>query len=514
MTAVLRNITPPLFSLLLGIAYAVLFYHAEMGINLLIFDGILIISALTYRPELAQNKAFTWSLGGLLFAALAVIIVHGPEAMLAHHLTYFVVLGFAQARELKFIWYGFLLGVISYFRAPWDWLNHRKQARAEQSNETGPGECQFKKWLKQGLLPLFILLPFLLFYLVGNAVISSAVESFFSGFSLFDIGTTPFWILLLTLLGGSLSLALLFPRLQPSWMVEHQLGFDDQLLRRRDRDKTFQRWPTPGLADGFQASSGPLLTHKMLALRGHYRQAVITFVLLNALLAIVNFTDLAFVWLPAHELSAATLSHYVHVGTWNLTFSIGLAMLVVLYYFRGNLNFLANTPLLRPLARLWLAQNALLALSVGVRNYHYIDAYGLAGGRVIVGFVLLLILFGLYTLLKKANQQLSFTYLMQTNGIAAWLLLLAFSTINWSVVITRYNLATQPANKVDWYYLRSGLDNRNTFLILDHLDTVQGVHSKTVSYYYQPADWRSWNYADWRNLRALNTGADAGPKQE
>lgn len=490
-----RNAPPTLFLLLLGIAYVILFYHAEMGINLLIFDALLITAALSCRPELAQNRAFTWSLAGLLFAALAVIIVHGPEAIFAHHLTYFVVLGFAQARELRFIWYGLLLGVISLVRGPLQARRHGRQVREEVLPANQPAKLRLSRWLRQGALPLLIVIPFLLFYLLGNEVLGRAFTSFFSGLHSFRIPFNLFWVTLLFLFAILLCLPLLFPRLQSSWLVQHQLGFRDELLRRGDNDQTTQP----------EAPRDRRLRprHTTLALRGHYRQAVITFVLLNALLAVVNFTDLAFVWLPAQELSAATLSHYVHVGTWNLTISIGLAMLVVVYYFRGTLNFLKNAPFLRPLARLWLAQNTLLALSVGVRNYHYIDAYGLAGGRVIVGFVLLLILFGLYTLLRKIDQQLTLTYLLQTNGIAAWLLLLAFSAVNWSGVITRYNLATQAPEAVDWHYLRNGLDNRNTFLILDHPDAALEMHKKTLSNYYQPADWRSWNYADWRNCRAL-----------
>lgn len=502
MKTKLRHLLPTFLLLLLGAAYAILFYHAEMGINLLLFDALLITAALWCRPELAKNRAFTWSVAGLLFAAIAVIIVHGPEAIFAHHLTYVVVLGFAQARELRFIWYGFLLGLLSIFRGPLQAFRQHRKAREEHRISGREDEPQFRRWLRQGALPLLILVPFLVFYLLGNKVLSQAISSFLSGLDSFHLPANLVWVVLLFVFSIILCLPLLYPRLVPSWLVQHQLGFRDELLRRRDRDGTVHR--RPYLTDEFQTLPAPSAPHNMLALRGHYRQAVITFVLLNALLAIVNFTDLAFVWLPASELSAATLSHYVHVGTWNLTFSIGLAMLVVLYYFRGNLNFLANTTLLRPLARLWLAQNALLALSVGVRNYHYIDAYGLAGGRVIVGFVLLLVLFGLYTLLRKIDDRLTLTYLLQTNGIAAWLLLLAFSAVNWSGVITRYNLATQSVEEVDWYYLRSGLDRRNTFLLWEHPEANLDMHMKTIRDFHKTADWRSWNYADWRNYRALD----------
>lgn len=494
-----NTIYPTLFLFCSGIVYAVLFYHAEMGINLLLFDALIIIAALKCRPELARNKNFIWSVGGLLFAALSVIIVHGREAIFAHHLTYLLVLGFAQARELRFVWYGLLLGLISLLRGPIQWLSHRKQYQQATLEAKHPERYQLSKWLRQAGLPLIILTPFLLFYLLGNSILGAMAEKLLDNLGYISIGPTTFWVLFLFFFGLLLVIPLFFSRLQSSRLVLHQSGFQDKLRRKR-----YCREQVPvRVMDQSVTREKPVSSRKTLALRGQYRQAVITFVLLNTLITIVNVTDLAFVWLPADSLSAATLSHYVHVGTWNLTFSIGLAMLVVLYYFRGNLNFLANAPLIRPLARLWLAQNAVLALSVGIRNYHYIDAYGLAGGRVIVGFVLLLILFGLFTLLRKIDQKLSLTYLLQTNGIAAWLLLLAFGAINWSSVITRYNISAQTAATIDWDYLRSGLDRRNTFLLLDHPEAQMHLHVKSLSSYHSWSDWRSWNYADWRSLHAL-----------
>ena len=97
-----------LASLTLGLTYALLFYHAETGLNLFLFDALLVGLALWVRPELAGHKSFVWSVGGLLFAAGSVVIVHSGAAVLAHHLTYFLVLGFAQTRELRFIWFGLL----------------------------------------------------------------------------------------------------------------------------------------------------------------------------------------------------------------------------------------------------------------------------------------------------------------------------------------------------------------------------------------------------------------------
>jgi hypothetical protein len=473
----------------LGIAYAFLFYQAEIGINVFLFDALLITLALWIRPELGKHQSFIWSVGGLLFSAGSIVIVHGQVSIWGHHLTYFLVLGFAQSRELRFVWFAVLLGVGAIFEAPlrqWRrWQTIRRKQDNQQRNAALP-------WLKQVLLPMLILVPFLILYVAASDQFANGLDTLLTLFSNFSIGSSVWWSVMLTVFGALLTLGFFYPRIDISRLVKQQAGFQDKLVRQKPERK---RDPNP--ASAYTPHLRP--RQKTLALKAEYRQAVLTFGLLNLLLAAVNATDLHYVWLSPGELSAATLSQYVHQGTWNLLISIGLAMLVVLYYFRGNLNFLRESPYLAPLAKLWVIQNSLLALSVGVRNWHYIDAYGLALGRVQIAFVLLLILFGLYSLFRKVRDRLTLTYLLQTNGMAAWLCLLLFAAVNWSCVVTRYNLSSQTADEIDWNYLLYDLPPDNAFLLQNSPGGEQIIEHKRRSNQRAITDWRSWNYADWRN---------------
>ncbi|SER37265.1 DUF4153 domain-containing protein [Neolewinella agarilytica] len=486
--------------LVLAVAYAVLFYKGQMGVNLLIFDGLLLTLTLWLRPELGKHRPFVWSVAGLLFSAVSVVIVNTDFSLLAHHATYLLVLGFAQARELRFIWFGLLLGGVSLFAGPLRWWRSQRASRAQLQN-TPNGTLS--PWLKQVALPLLVAVPFLFFYLTGNGQFSKLVSGFFGLFSEFNISPTTFWVILLMLVAGFLSAGLLFPTTREFRLIKLQSAFRDDMIRSRP-----ERQAVPPQAEK-NYYSRPSSTPNPMALRYEYRQSVITFGLLNVLLAAVNLTDLRYVWLNASELSASTLSHYVHVGTWNLVISIFLAMAVVLFYFRGNLNFLKEATALPPLARLWLAQNSILAISVGVRNWHYIDAYGLAMGRVYVFFVLLLMLFGLFTLWRKVGHRLTISYLFQANGMALWLALIVLGAVNWTNGITRYNLATQEWEEVDWYYLVNVLPASNAFLIEAYDEAHPGetskgeMHRKMLPNTHRIADWRSWNYADWRNWREL-----------
>jgi len=275
-----------------------------------------------------------------------------------------------------------------------------------------------------------VVLPFLVLYLGGNDKFAKGLTFFLSVLTDFTLSTDVLWIVLLIISGLFLTLGFSVPIRVISGLVKWQSGFQDDMVRK------------PG--QGTAATSHVLkqflhlrprqknAPRRNLALMGEYRRAVITFGLLNLLLAVVNATDPRYVWLDTGELSATMLSAYVHGGTWNLVCSILLVMLVIMYYFHGNLNFLKNGPYLAPLANLWVAQNALLALFVGVCNWYYIDAYGLAFSRVYIAFSLLLILSGLFTLFRKVRDKLTLSYLLQTNGMAAWLGLLLFAAVNWS----------------------------------------------------------------------------------
>ncbi|MEO0734649.1 MAG: DUF4173 domain-containing protein [Bacteroidota bacterium] len=468
----------------LGAVYALLFYHAELGLNLLLFDGLLIGLTLWLRPELARHRGFVWSVGGLLFAAGSVVLVHGSASMIAHHLTYLLVVGFARERELRFVWFGLLLGGISLFQGPIRWGKRWRTAQA--------GSSRVRQWsLDARIGNLFvaaaIFFPFLGLYLAGNGRFFQWASWLADALTSWKLNPDFIWRCLLCVFGSWLCITLFFPHTGDSRLVFWQSGFRDELLRERVKNRTQHQRPRP----------------RNMALKYEYQQSVIVFGALNLLLAVVNATDLRYVWLPGESLSAATLSKFVHEGTTNLSFAVVLAMLVVLFYFRGNLNFLGSAPALRPLARVWLAQNALLAVSVGLRNWHYINAYGLALGRVYVIVALLLILFGLLTLWRKIDRRLSVPYLLQTNGMAVWLALLLFGAVNWSGVITRYNLATQAATAVDWEYLSRGLDRRNTLLLVKRPDYPKEYWARNRKYYGGYTDWRSWNYADWRNYRAL-----------
>ena len=173
---------------------------------------------------------------------------------------------------------------------------------------------------------------------------------------------------------------------------------------------------------------------------GFYRKsAEISFILLNILVLffIVTYCIEQF----GHINRAGSLSSALHERVYLLIFSIAMAILVIMLFFKGRLNFDAKARLLRNSAYVWILLNLFLAGVVALKNNQYIEAYGLTFKRIGVHIFLLLCITGLLlTILKIKNRK--------TNAYLAGRMLWVFYTtliigcvVNWSWIVTKYNLA-------------------------------------------------------------------------
>jgi hypothetical protein len=213
--------------------------------------------------------------------------------------------------------------------------------------------------------------------------------------------------------------------------LDYESRFGEFVLRQRDRVASF----------GVRHPNFAYSKHWALDLRKEWLAAVVSFGLLNALLLVVNAVDIHWLWFGFEPAPGFDLTQFVHEGTYVLIFSILLAAGIMLWFFRRNLNFYKpGLPLLRWGATLWVVQNAVLAVSVGLRNYYYIEATGLAYKRIGVYGFLLLTLFGLGTVLLKIWQRRSAFSLVRLNSWAAYAVLLLLAAGNWEIWIAEYNL--------------------------------------------------------------------------
>jgi hypothetical protein len=215
------------------------------------------------------------------------------------------------------------------------------------------------------------------------------------------------------------------------YFLDYESRFGEFVLRQRDRVASF----------GVRHPDFEYSKHWALDLRKEWLAAVISFGLLNVLLLLVNAVDIHWLWFGFKPAPGFDLTQFVHEGTYVLIFSIMLAAGIMLWFFRRNLNFYKpGLPLLRWGATLWVVQNAVLAVSVGLRNYYYIEATELAYKRIGVYGFLLLTLFGLGTVLLKIWQRRSAFSLVRLNSWAAYAVLLLLAAGNWEIWIAEYNL--------------------------------------------------------------------------
>lgn len=474
---------------LLGVVYTLLFQHWEAGLNVFLFDLCVFGAVGALRPDLRSSPVAAFAAAALLFSSLCVVLVHSWVASFTHVICFWWFLGVCQARELRYLWFSLLLGLWSLFSGWKRAIRYSQAARSDEPDERSSWRLALP-WLRVAVLPAFLIIPFFLFYLAGNAAFAEFVQRIADWFGSWSVVDANWSLLALGGFGTTLGLALLLPRMYSSRLLRYALTLDDDLIRRRARP-----W------FGFTGN---------LALLREYRMGVISFGFLNVLLFLVNAFDLRYVWFATAPPTAAELSDYVHAGTASLTASIFCAMLLVLVFFRGNLNFLSRSRPLYVLAYLWLAQNALLALSVAVRNGRYIAAYGLAEGRIIVAFFLLLAFLGLWSLYRKVRYRKSMAYLFQRNGLNTIALLLVFSALNWNVLISRYNLNVPTREGIDWYYLEHGLPgDDNQFLLLRYTDrddtrryTARKDRLDATRTAHDNSSWLAWNWPAYRNARA------------
>ncbi|MGJ7030322.1 DUF4153 domain-containing protein [Niabella hirudinis] len=148
--------------------------------------------------------------------------------------------------------------------------------------------------------------------------------------------------------------------------------------------------------------------------------------------------------------TGGSLSGALHERVYLLIFSIVMAILVIMLFFKGSLNFDIKARFLRNSAYTWILLNLFLAGIVVLKNNQYIEAYGLTFKRIGVYIFLLLCIAGLlFTIIKIKNKRTN-TYLASRMLWVFYSTLVIGCTINWSWIVTKYNLKYQQSFDLDY----------------------------------------------------------------
>lgn len=485
-----ETIRRTIFTLIGASWYAFLFWRTDFGINTLLFIIPVLAGLFFLRRDLISNWSVIASAGAVLLSAILVVIHNSVIAKAVHQLAIVLLIGFVQSRELRFIAFAAILGISSIFEGPIQLIR-----QFEKEVIKSPHLKQLLYWLRMVILPVILGFLFLGIYSVASDKFAWLLTESWGRFlgrmlSFLEPDRIIIWGIGFMLCAALLTRSYFFDLLCPK-------GHPYRLTMRRKR----------------KAATRLRLSLGTLSLKHEYRRALLTFALLNGLLLIFNITDLRYIWIEYEDVGPHELSQYVHEGTWLLLFSIALAMAIILYFFRKNLNFYPDNDLLKTLVGIWIFQNLILTLSVGMRNVHYVSSYGLAYKRIAVFFFLLLVCFALWTIQQKVFARRTTYFFFQSNGWAVFALLLLASSINWDVVITRYNLYADTRYHIDVNYLIDEISDQNLHLLYANKDRLLGrsnlspitldtrLNQKRSRFEKKQArkNWRAWNWADMQN---------------
>jgi len=451
--------------------YSYLFYDQTPGINIFIFTVVLTFLMALKDANLFSNSLWLIASAGALISG-AMTLLHGTWlSVIANIVSLSMAASFSLRRESSLI-FALIYAVYSYFFSLID-IFYRFFEKNERKEEQAPKSYSL---LFVTVVPVVITLIFFFIYRSANPYFDELVGRI--NFNFLSWGLAGFTLIGFILLYGY------FNQMDILSLVFKDITSPDTLIKDES------------------AFSNPLLSITNENISG-----IVLFILLNLLLLIVNIVDV-------YSLSVTTdfpenyhYSQVVHQGINSLILSIVIAIAIILFYFRGSLNFYEGNTAIKSLAILWIFQNALLVVTCAIKNFHYIDEYGLTHKRVGVYIYLIMTIAGLLTTFIKIVSLKSNWFLFRKNAWAGYAVLMLSCLWNWDILIVKYNLSGIAA-KTDLLYNSSLSDvvlpdliayckehpgqmkeNRSFLASLDS-------RKKVFIEEFENRDWQSWNNDD------------------
>jgi Domain of unknown function (DUF4173) len=447
------------------ILFNIIFWQEKIALNALLFDVFILASVFYLYPAAFTKPAMKWLLLAHMLTLVTLVVHNTVLAKLAFSATLLLVVVFTQFLH-RSVWYAAASAVGNYLLFVFSFLEDMRQIKKGGIKPMG-----IKKALRFLIIPLMIVAVFFLIYSFSNTVFKDvvnnmgiALQHFFTRFfDWFNWERFGFLMLGLFITGG------LLLKMKSNYFSEKEFAKHNDLWRRKN---DLKKWKASAMFDLLSLFMGRF-ANGIMALRNENTVGIISLVMLNALLLFINAIDIVYVWFGFSYTPNLNLTQYVHEGTGMLIFSIVLAMFVLLFFFRGNLNFYKRNKWLRYGAYGWIIQNAVLVISVLLRDYYYIVHMGLAYKRIGVLVFLLMVLMGLITVFIKIHQRKTTYYLWRVNGWFAVLLLVIASCVNWDETIAGYNLAHKNSIPLDVKFLLS-LSDKTLPLLEKNQDVLNG----------------------------------------
>ncbi|WP_248723607.1 DUF4153 domain-containing protein [Seonamhaeicola sp. ML3] len=416
-------------ALLIGsIAFSTMFYSQGLGLNLSIFS-LVVISVLVIYNQNAFNRKSTIAFSAVyLITSISFFIFNSTLSLIANIVTFITLVGHVSEKDSSIYvnWLnGFYTCIAAFFHKNFNVMDEEEKVKLKK-------KIDYLHWLKIIGIPLIITVIFIALYKNGNPVFENLINKI--DFSFINMQ----WILFTAL--GYYFLYNISEPIPVNPATELDVKTDNILM------------PKDSFSNDSTAKENQL--------------GVVLISILNLLIVFFLITDFSFL-LSTRELRASEFSSQVHSGINALIASIIIAIVIILYFFRGNLNFFKGNQNLKRLAYTWIILNSILVINTVIKDCQYIYYFGFTYKRIGVLVYLLLTIIGLSTTAIKVNKIKNFWYLFRINSLIAFTILIISCTINWDKHITYYNL--YHTKSMDFKYLVN-LSNNNTLLLKKYSD--------------------------------------------
>lgn len=490
-------------TVLYALLITTLFYKQYWGLNVLIAEVVLVSWLKITKQFSFKNFHEKWIGFSLLLTGVFTVIVHSNFVYVMNFISLFLFTGVLIYPMLESLASAISLAFFNLILSQKEFL-----ASLFSSNFKGRKLMVYLWKSRIYTVPIFIILLFVVLYKNANPVFDQLLQKLSNGIgpwlnallNKIDLFVLPFFLMCLLISN------LYFFKKAKMEIIQADENASNELLRSRKKSSS---------------------SFNFIGLKYEYKAGVFLFVILNLILAIVNTIDVYWVWFN-FEWKGQYLKQFVHDGTYLLIASLIISILLVLYFFRRNLNFYYSNTLLKQLAILWLAQNALLAISVAIRNFRYIEYFALAYKRIGVIIFLMAVIYGLYTVYLKINKRQSSYHLIRKNTAFAYWLLVISSLLNWDSIIANYNFNHYQTSFLHLEYLTTLSDKTLPILnkseeelkrieqvqkekfpfdgkAMDVFDYRSKIESKKILFKsnWENKNWLSWNYAEYRACKEI-----------
>jgi len=411
----------------LAAIFQFLFWNELSGINYLVFTLLILPFLYSYNKNSFRKSELITTLVLLLSLSMAILYDASLFSVIMYYFTIVMLIGFVKWEDTKSIVFSFIQSVSSLVISPVVFFY-----KSNVSKENSKKNNLLKNIFAIYIIPIIIVLIFYIIFYNSNEKFAEYTTKYLGPIQDFVIN-----------IFRKITIYSIFFYVNATFLITWILT--------KNKFINFSKSENNINEIIVRNKSHKTTNFSTIGLKKEYYSSLFLLILINLLVLLENITDIIFIWFNFEFKQEMNLSQFVHEGTYLLILSILLSMLILLYMFRKNQNFYKKSKVLKLLSYLWIFQNLILLISVAVRNFHYIEYYGLAYKRIGVYIFLLMVMYGLLTFIIKILKNKSGYYLLKKNLWCVYFILCISAMFNWDNIITKYNL--KYINNPDYEFL-------------------------------------------------------------